>query len=254
MVRAQIVFMLFLLAACRKEDIGQTRSELVLVSAVLEAGSDEQKIEVSSLDKTSGLPVPMSAQVLLHAGNEIISFEENNGFYIPTEGSGMVPFNVPCTLSVTAGTREVSAVFITPGVMTVESVGPLSFAVDPESPLQDVFFAEWNAIDGYEYVLRLVCEETDPVAIPFAGAAGRFDERFKGPQLEPGFVLHAEDFMFYGAHRIEITAVDREYRDVHFFSPVSASGWVTEGPSNVEGGRGFVTAVSRLVLEITVQP
>jgi len=104
-------------------------------------------------------------------------------------------------------------------------------------------FVQWAIpSEGAEFALQLECTEEQP--IPLLTGTGNFTELYNGPQVASQIELNADAFSFYGSHRLRISVLNDELLSLFFFDPSDIRGLLKNGPDNVIGGKGFVTATA----------
>jgi hypothetical protein len=118
------------------------------------------------------------------------------------------------------------------------------------SKTQDALIT-WSVSGEYEFALRLESLEQNPVPLPVS--PGNFDSQYAGPQVASQLNLNVELFSYFGHYRLIVTVLNEDLLDSFFFDPSDIRGLLQNGPDNVEGARGFVTAVATKELIVKVE-
>jgi len=244
---------IFVLVGCRP-DIGEMRSRVVVLNSVLRAGGTIQEVHVFTLSDDGSRQIALNGDVSLHAGSTEIHFARQGDRFITLTGEPVLPFQTAGVVRHTLNGRTTEARFRTPGPLIPVLQSVPEFSVNPALPLAPVYAISWTPLTGYEYVASLEELDQNPDPIPFPFESGLFTQRFSGPFLAGSIILRANDFRFFGKHRLRIIAIDQEYRDIHFHTPVNADGTLRPGVSNVENAEGYVTAVSQLEVVLDILP
>jgi hypothetical protein len=123
--------------------------------------------------------------------------------------------------------------------------------VSLSSPGTVASILSWTELDSrYAYALKLECLEANPDSID--QTPGLFEARNNLSQLQSQLVLLKDDFTFLGLHRLTVYAFDAELEDLFFYDPADIRGLLRTPPDNVTGGMGYVTGVSKFVVEIQI--
>ncbi|MFM7728947.1 MAG: hypothetical protein ACKO7B_19775, partial [Flavobacteriales bacterium] len=110
---------------------------------------------------------------------------------------------------------------------------------------------DWNEpTEGVEFALQLECTENEPIPLP--GGAGNFNQLYAGPQVASQVELSKEAFSFFGMHTLRISVLNDDLVALFFFDPSDIRGLLKNGPDNVIGGKGFISAITTtdVLLEI----
>jgi hypothetical protein len=109
----------------------------------------------------------------------------------------------------------------------------------------------WDVSGEYEFALQLECLEENPV--PLTGSPGNFEAQFAGPQVSNQLTLSAASFSYFGHHRLTVSVLNDDLLNAFFFDPSDIRGLLKNGPNNVVGARGFITASSTNELIVKVE-
>ncbi|MFZ4784326.1 MAG: hypothetical protein ACOYLH_02545 [Flavobacteriales bacterium] len=141
-----------------------------------------------------------------------------------------------------------------PPAINVTDMGNSNIVIDVDSPGQEVFDIAWtNLGDNYSYVLTLTNLEESPVLIPFDTESGLFTQLYNGPIEEHNALLYDIDFRYYGAHRLTVYAVEKEFAEVFFYRTRSGLDIIQTGQDNVSGAIGFWGATRAFEVLLNVQ-
>ena len=142
-----------------------------------------------------------------------------------------------------------------PPAIEVTSVSSTEITIDPNSTGSPAMVIQWTALpdNQYSYLLQLESLESTPTAIPFIGPGGLFDAQYSGPISQTGTILFDTDFTNYGAHRLTIYAIRKEFEHLFFYDKTDLRGLVLLSPDNIENAKGFVAAVSSTSIDLVTQ-
>jgi len=242
------------LVGCATSDVEDMRSNTFVMNAIIHAGDSVQRARVLTFDAESGESVPAEGALLLFNGEEWLTMVQEDGLFQTPAGSGDFEFETLGRIVFESDGTRLEADFTTPPPLNLLSSGPTSFSIDPNFPDLLVFAMAWTFLPGYEYVAQLIPNDPDGGEIPFEATGGLFSSRFSGPFVANSLALRSNDFRNYGLHTLHITAIDGPYRDIHFYNPVSPLGELNQGISNVQGGFGWVDAVTGFDIELMILP
>ena len=111
---------------------------------------------------------------------------------------------------------------------------------------------EWSVpTEGVEYALQLECTEEQPIPLP--SGPGNFADLHNGPQVSSQIELDVAAFSFYGSHRLTISVLNEDLFGLFFFDPFDIRGLLKNGPDNVIGGKGFISATTMVEIPLEIE-
>jgi hypothetical protein len=138
-----------------------------------------------------------------------------------------------------------------PADITLVQVSATEIPINVNSLGQPIFTVLWATESGISHVLTLD-EPEGQEFIPFSVPSGNFDAQYSLPVPGQGTTLFDTDFQYYGGHTLTVFAIDRDYENLFFYQPAEGGNRLTTGPSNVEGGTGYLTSASRVEVAIEI--
>ena len=205
-------------------------------------------VEEEELREISGTgPITMS---LISEDGAIQTLQQIDGSFQMTTGS--IAENTTYRLRATVSGRQVEAIIAVPLRPVIAQTSPQQFFALPMAPLDVVYSCAWAAVPDQNYLLQL--QELLPGAlIPQTPYGGAFKDNFSGPYQASGLQLTTNDFKVYGSHLLRISAISSSYVDAFFNQLSNYTGQIREGPGNVKGGKGLVTASAETEVLLDVQ-
>lgn len=234
------------------DDVDNQIDKSILLQGLVVAGDSQTSIKIERLEESGSINPATGISLIIEGPLGTIQFIETSpGIYENTE-SVIFP-SADYILRGNDLTTEFMAEARTPAIFELNSTVPTVISVDPSLEFEQLMNLDWTESGNSEYVLVLTPLEANPVEIPFANGGGNFAVVFANPQPESGTVLLASDFKYYGAHRLDIYAVSKEYSAI--FNPVLLVNRddVPYISGNVSGGFGFFAASTKLSVEFTLE-
>lgn len=140
-----------------------------------------------------------------------------------------------------------------PEAIELVQVSSTQIPVNAASTGQPIFTVLWAADPDRSKVL--VLHPLDAVdEIPFNVPSGTFATQYRLPVPGSGTTLFDTDFKYYGLHVLEIFAIDKPFEELFFYTPTEGGRRLTSGPSNIQGGAGYLAGASRVELVIEILP
>ncbi len=138
-----------------------------------------------------------------------------------------------------------------PPDLQIVQISSTTIPVNSASTGQPVFTVLWTADPNASKVLSLI-EPSEENEIPFSVESGNFSEQYRLPIPGQGTTLFDTDFKYYGTHTLRIYNINRSYEDLFFYVPADGGARLTTGPSNIDNGAGYFTAVNFTDIEIEI--
>lgn len=147
-----------------------------------------------------------------------------------------------------------ASVKVPPAIAPI-NLGNTLIAINPNSTGSPALVLQWTPLPAsqYSYLLQLEPLDASPEAIPFTVPAGRFDVQYSGPIAQTGTILFDTDFKYYGPHRLTIYAIDKSFEEMFFYNKSDLRGLALLSPDNIQNAKGFLTAVSKTSILLTIQ-
>lgn len=234
------------------DDANQQIDKSILLQGLVVAGDAETSIKIERLDLLGNINPAIGISLNLEGPLGTIQFVESSpGIYQNSES--LIFPSADYILRGNDLNNEFMAEARTPALFELTSAVASNISVDPNQEFEQLINLDWTESGNSEYVLVLTLLEADSVEIPFANGGGNFSTVFANPQPESGTVLLASDFKYYGAHRLEIFAISKEYSSI--FNPVLLVNRddVPYISGNLIGGFGFFAACTKLSIEFTLE-
>lgn len=130
----------------------------------------------------------------------------------------------------------------------------LAFEADLGSTGVPTIHLDWENQIGVLFVLQLDTVGPDPhLPIPFANGGGNFELFFNLPLTSPNQTLWDTDFGYYGLHQLTVYAIPDAYEQLFLYPSENFTENLLASPDNIENGSGYLTSVSKTVINITVE-
>lgn len=233
------------LAACSPEQ--DIREVIVLGTFVTDQSPSLQLYYADDLSPVS------DAQVTLQSQNEVVSLQWNGQAYAHPER--VISPEERLEMTLTMEDHRASALVQVPPAIAPVNLGNTLISINPNSTGAPALVLQWTELPSnrYSYLLQLEALDEDPATIPFTVPAGRFNEQYSGPINQTGTILFDTDFKYYGPHRLTIYAIDKSFENVFFYDKTDLRGLALLSPDNITNAKGFLTAVSRTEILLTLQ-
>lgn len=249
MVKTNYILLLcvILFSACRPDE----RVESISLQGVLIAG-ESLEVQVALVQDFQSLPMD-GAQVTCRLPDGSSVQLEQDGQEPTRWFSDDIVIISGATYQIEVGTssHHASAETTVPNEIELVQVSATVIPINENSLGQPIFTVLWASAANVSHVLTLQ-EPIEGLTIPFSVPSGNFNVQYSLPVPGQGTTLFDTDFKFYGEHTLTIYAIDRDYEEVFFYRPAEGGNRLTMGPSNVEGGTGYLTSASQtdVVIEI----
>lgn len=251
------IFLVLVAASCESLEVDKLRPSYPVVTAVLEAGSTESEIAFFSLpDEQSGKRAISDAHLRLRdkqGGVKDAVFE--NGSY-RVHGLPIVSGHA-YELEIEYNGKDYSAQCEVPPALVLVNLTSSTAHIDPNTMGAPIITVTWNELptERYSYVLLLEHLDEEPQVIPFAQTSGgQFAALYQSPILNNTITLFDTDFNYYGPHRLSIFAIERGLEHLYFYDSSDLRGLLQTAPGNVIGAHGYFTGVSRVAVDLLIQP
>lgn len=199
--------------------------------------------------KRDFLPENRTTLKLTDQSGETVELMSSGNVFVSQNG---VSFQASDTLSLEVWSMDKDERIVQGSVVFPPQISMLSFSKDSISLADAVTSSTliWSALDDtrYSYFLRL--ENLEDVKVPLNFSAGKFAERHTGPQINSTLVIQADDFQYYGRHKLSVFAIDRDFESFYFADPSDIRGLLIQGPSNLNGAMGFAAGMTQFSVEI----
>jgi hypothetical protein len=239
--------LVFGFSACRPDE----RVESIAVQGVLIAG-ESLAVQVNLLHDFQQVPLA-NAQVICHFsdGSQVNLQQDqvNPSRWFNDEVT--IVANTRYDLEIIHSNHHARATTTVPADIILIQVSSTVIPININSLGQPIFTVLWATELGVSHVLTL-SEPEGEVPIPFLGPSGNFDAQYSLPVPGQGTTLFDTDFQFYGEHTLTVYAIDRDYENLFFYRPADGGNRLTTGPSNVEGGTGYLTSASKVEVVIEI--
>ncbi len=226
---------------------------MVLMNGYVLANSDSVFVKYFEMDQ-DGYQIPVDDAELRIEGDEIswLLSKNSNGIYYAD--ALPVAFNAGeiVVLEARGNTFSQASALIPPNIQILDASSP-TVNVNPDNPFEEVYNTTWLNQEGYSYLLKLECLESDPVEIPFGVPSGLFQNTFTGPIEESNLIIFASDFKYFGAHRLTIYIIEEDYSSLFFLRNQSLGLTITERVDNVNGAKGFWTGINAIEINLNVE-
>jgi hypothetical protein len=249
MVRVATLIWLVVLgvSACRPDE----RIESIAMQGILIAG-EPLAVEVELVRDFQSLPLS-NATVVCHLsdGGKVNLQQDplNAARWFSNEIT--VNANTHYAIEVLTDVLHARAETTVPAAINLVQVSATVIPVNVNSLGQPIFTVLWATDAGISHVLTLT-EPTAGETIPFAVPSGNFEAQYSLPVPGQGTTLFDTDFQVYGEHTLTVYAIDRAYENLFFYRPAEGGNRLTTGPSNVEGGTGYLTSATRVEVAIEI--
>ena len=237
-----------ILVQCNPASVENLRMETPVMFAVIPSGNETSGIQLFLLEEgnTAGSAIENARVSITHQGSAVSEIlEYNDGMY---EGNLDIGPNESYQLSGSVLDHDFTVEIKIPPA--IDFTAPLSdtLLVDSTSSGSTIVIVTWTELDqeNYSYVVRLDCLEESPQEIPFIVDSGNFASNFNGPQVAAGIIVADTDFRYYGNHRLRVFAIPKSLEKVYFYNAGDIRGFLTNGPDNILGIKGFASGVSVL--------
>jgi hypothetical protein len=252
-----IVYPLFVyLFGCTNVDLDELREQEPVLTGILVEGETAGGFMFFQLKDYSGGvgQVPDNATISIHDENSNscqMVLQQGSVFGCP--GNDLViAGGEQYLIEASAGDEQLSVLVDVPDPFDLLSLSNTTFTIDETQPTEIAFQFSWEDDSRYSYVLTLEPLNPDAIPSPFF-PSDAFEIQYGLPVLEGQATFRADYFNYIGLFKVTIYAIDKAYESVFFFDPVSdVRGYLNAGPDNVEGGKGFITGVSRVEFEIEI--
>ena len=244
-----IALFVFGLSSCEPE----IPRNMVVMSGYVLANSDSVFVQYFEMDQDGyQIPVENAELEIKRDGLSWYLKKNSNGIYYRDD----VPFDFNAgeivVLEAFGNTASQASALIPPNIQILESSSPV-VDVNADNPFEEVYSTSWLNQEGYSYLLKLECLETDPVEIPFGVPSGLFQNTFSGPIEESNLIVFASDFKYFGAHRLTIYIIEEEYSSLFFLRNQALGLTITEGADNISGGKGFWTGINAIEINLNLE-
>ncbi|MDZ4823183.1 MAG: hypothetical protein SH856_06975 [Flavobacteriales bacterium] len=240
--------LLLLFSSCWKNEPRE-----VVVAGIMEEGVAMDTLQLLSFPFSTSSTLNESYAMITDDENNIYPFFYSNGYLINITSSLVPESGKAYDLKVFSGSDILESTAIIPPGIDFNSLNTDTFTVDPDNPNEAAFFLNWNDVAGHSFILKLENLEENPSPLPYA-ESGLFETYYGLPVLGSNAIMVANFFSHYGHHRLTVYCIDRQYEEIFFYSPSDFRNLVTEGPTNIQGGKGFFTGVSSFIVDLYVNP
>jgi hypothetical protein len=245
--------------SCREKDLSDIRSNTTLVSGVLIQNMTIDSISVFGLsEEIGGNPIPLLATVSVASGSDPVSVLNNvaPGYFSSDPGQLPIISEHQYAVEIVSDRGTCRANVQVPPAIDLLGINKDSLIFNPNSLGSPAFIISWTGLDldKYAYVLSLENPEGDLVEIPFLVPSGNFKSQYAGTWVQSGVSLYDTDFKYFGTHKFRVYGIDKQYEEVFYYGPSDLRGLLRAAPDNIEGGKGYITAVSMLELNLTILP
>lgn len=232
--------------------------DVVVLQGVLFEGEDIHQMVLESVNPLSqneqSTGIAGASLSIAGAGQTVtlVESEDESGLYIGPSGMLTTFSGQTYTIEAVVDGEVIASEVTMPTPIQFTDIGETTIQINELSPGEQVFDLAWVEAEGYEYVFVLQDPEGTPEVIGFDNPGGNFDLVHGLPTEKTFLNIYASDFAYYGEHELEIIKVDSAFADVFRYAP-GISHSVFSGPDNVDGGTGYVAAVSSVKITLTVE-
>lgn len=247
-----VITVLFWVSACRPD-----ASEGTITVRALLAENQQAELFVAVVKDFEERPLLPGARVTLTEENGTVwlmeAGDDEPNVYRHPAGQAVIQAGTNYRIEVTQDGHFATAEAFVPEPINLVQVSTTQIPVNAMSTGQPIFTVLWTN-DPLRSKVLVLQEPQGAQEIPFNVPSGNFAMQYRLPVPGSGTTLFDTDFKFYGTHELEIYSIDKAFEALFFYTPAEGGRRLTSGPSNVQGGAGFVAGASKTVLTIEILP
>jgi hypothetical protein len=247
-----------LLVSCESLPLEDLRPQHPVVTAVLEAGEQQSEVALFYLSDQPGERVAIEGATVrirdAQGGAGATAVFDNGVYHM---GNFQIVAGHSYQLEISREGEVYTAACEVPPALVLVNLSNSSAQIDTSTMGAPLLSVTWNELptDKYSYALLLENVETNPVVIPFTQVTGgQFAALYQTPILNNTITLFDSDFNYYGQHRLSIFAIERGLEYLYFYNSSDLRGLLQTAPGNVRGAHGYFAGVSRLTVDLLIQP